>query len=90
METGILLILLLQGLAFAGWAFFFFRALFQIRGIAARETGRFNPGPVSFLVAARIWMRDPATRTTRMGWLVAFGVMVLASILVTTQAPPVQ
>ena len=90
MQTGMLLLLIVQGLAFAVWAFFFFRALFQIRGIAARETGRFNPGPVSFLAAARIWMRDPATRTTRLGWLVAFGVMVLTSILVATQAPPVQ
>ena len=85
-----LLILILQGLAFAVWAFFFFRALFQIRGIAARETGRFNPGPVSFLAAARVWMRDPATRITRLGWLAAFGVMVLASVIVATQAPPPQ
>lgn len=84
------LILVLQGLAFAAWAAFFFRALFQIRGIAARETGRFNPGPVSFLAAARVWMRDPATRVIRLGWLAAFGVMVLATVLIATQAPPPQ
>lgn len=85
-----MLILILQGLAFAAWAFFFFKALFQIRAIAARETGRFNPGPISFVSAARVWMRDPATRTTRLGWLAAFGVMVLATVLIATQAPPLQ
>ena len=85
-----MLILILQGLAFAAWAFFFFKALFQIRAIAANETGRFNPGPISFLSAARVWMRDPATRVTRLGWLAAFGVMVLATVLIATQAPPLQ
>jgi len=90
MQTGMLLLLIVQGLAFAAWAFFFFRALFQIRGIAARETGRFNPGPVSFLSAASVWMRDPATRSTRLGWLAAFAVMVLATLFVATQTPPQQ
>ena len=84
------LLLVLQGLAFAVWAFFFFRALFQIRRIAVRETGRFNPGPVSFLSAARVWMRDPATRITRLGWIAGFAVMVLATITLATQTPPVQ
>jgi len=89
MESAVL-ILILQGLAFAAWAFFFFRALFQIRAIAARETDRFNPGPISFLSAARVWMRDPATRITRLGWLAAFGVMVLATVLIATQSAPLQ
>lgn len=90
MQTGMFALLSVQGLAFAAWAVFFFRALFQIRGIAARETGRFNPGPVSFLSAMRVWMRDPATRTTRLGWLAAFAVMVLVSVFIATQAPPLQ
>jgi uncharacterized membrane protein len=82
--------LIIQGLAFAVWTFFFFRALFQIRAIAARETDSFNPGPVSFLAAARVWMRDPATRITRLGWLAAFAVMTLATILTAMQTPPPQ
>jgi hypothetical protein len=90
METGMILLLILQGLAFAIWAFFFFRALFQIRAIAARETDSFNPGPVSVVAATRVWMRDPATRTTRLGWLAAFAVMTLATILTATQGAPLQ
>ena len=82
--------LIIQILAFAIWSFFFFKALFQVRAIAARETDSFNPGPVSFVAAARVWMRDPATRITRIGWLVAFVVMTLATILTAMQGAPMQ
>ncbi len=90
MSTSTILILNLQGIAFAIWIFFFFKALFQIRAIAAAETGSIYPGPFSFLAAMRVWMRDPATRKTRIGWLAAFVVLTLCMILIATRGAPLQ
>lgn len=90
MSTFSSILLAVQGTAFAVWAILFFLALFQIRAIAAAETGRFNPGPFSFLSAMRVWMRDPATRATRIGWLAALAVLVLCIILTATRAVPLQ
>ena len=77
----------LQGVAFLIWAICSFRAFFQIRAIAAAETGSINPGPFSFLSAMRVWMRDPATRTLRIVWLVAFAAIVVNTALIATRAP---
>lgn len=78
--------LALQGTCFLIWAVVFFRALFQVRRIAANATGRFNPGPVSFLRAAGIWMRDPAHRTARLIWLLSFAGLVAGTVLIQVAA----
>ena len=52
----------LGGVIFLIWAAQLFRAMFQVRRIAADATGSINPGPFSTLSAWGIWLRDPERR----------------------------
>ena len=47
-------------LIFLVWAVSLFRAMFQVRRIAADRTNSINPGPFSTLAAWRVWLSDPA------------------------------
>lgn len=76
MDSSLVLVLIVQGLCFALWAALSFRALFQIRAIAAGRTGQMFPGPVSFLSAMGVWLSDPDHWVTRGLWVMALlGVM---------------
>jgi len=82
MDNSILILLATQGLCFVVWAVLSFRAIFQIRAIAAGRTGRMFPGPVSFLSAMGIWLKDPARRNARILWVLSLlGVMVPSVII---------
>lgn len=72
----VLAALIVEGLAFAVWAYAMFRALFAIRGLAVGETGSPFPGPLSFLRAVRLWLADPASRGGRR--LLAWASLALA------------
>lgn len=86
MSTGNLILLTLQSLAFAVWAFASFRALFGGRRLAVEATGSFNPGPFSFVSGLRRWLQSEAGRSTARLWLVSFGVLVVCSILMAVRA----
>ncbi|WP_306047104.1 hypothetical protein [Nioella sp. MMSF_3534] len=68
MDSGIFILLIAQGPCFALWAVLSFRAVFQIRAIAASRSGQMFPGPVSFLSAMGVWLKDPSHRLTRGLW----------------------
>ncbi len=71
MPTLTILLFVVQGLCFLIWAGLSFRALFQIRAIAADRTGRMWPEPVAFLSAVGPWLRNPANRGAAWLWLTA-------------------
>jgi len=81
------LLLILQGACFILWAAVSFRALFQIRAIAAGRTGQMFPGPMSFLSAMGAWIRDPQHKFARALWLAGFIGILLPSIWLAMQAP---
>jgi len=80
MDQTVALLLSIQSVCFALWAVLSYRALFQIRAIAAGRSGQVFPGPVTFLSAMGVWLNDPAHRTVRILWLLA---------LVGTMAPSI-
>lgn len=82
MDNSILLQLVAQGLCFIVWAAVSFRAIFQIRGIAAGRTGQMFPGPVSFLSALGIWLKDPARRGARVLWVLFLLGVMLPSVII--------
>lgn len=87
MDRTILILLVLQGVAFLLWAGLSFRALFQIRALAAGRTGDVFPGPVSFLSAAGLWLRDPAHRDARLLWAICLLGIMAPSLWLALQAP---
>ncbi len=82
MPTLTILLFVVQGLCFLLWAGLSFRALFRIRAIAARRTGRMWPGPFAFLSAAGAWLRDPANLGAAWLWLAALVVVVGCAALI--------
>ena len=82
MDGSILILLIAQGLCFALWAALSFRAIFQIRAIAEGRTGQVFPGPVSFLSAMGVWMKDPLHRVARILWLLTLLGIMAPSILI--------
>jgi hypothetical protein len=90
MTQTVLILLIAQGVAFLVWAVLSFRAIFQIRAIAAGRTGQTFPGPISFLSAAGNWLRDPAHRLARILWLLSLAGIMAPSVWLATQAPIAQ
>ena len=86
MNGSILFLLIAQGLCFALWAFLSFRALFQIRAIAAGRTGQMFPGPVSFLSAMGVWLKDPSHRAARVIWVLSFLGIMAPSVIIAISA----
>ena len=87
MDRTVFILLLVQGIAFLLWAFLSFRAIFQIRAMAAAQTGQDLPGPVPFMRAAGLWLRNPAHRLARWLWLLGLLGIMLPSIWLAAQAP---
>ena len=82
MDSSILILLIAQGLCFALWTGLSFRAVFQIRVIAASRSGQMFPGPVSFLSAMGVWLKDPAHRLTRGLWALSLlGIMAPSLVI---------
>ena len=90
MDRTILILLICQGLFFLLWAGLSFRAIFQIRSIAAGRTGQMFPGPISFLQAMTLWLKDPAQRGTRVLWLMSLAGTMAPSVWIAMQATPAQ
>lgn len=90
MQNPFIIALSVQGIAFAVWTFLSFRAIFQIRAIAASDTGQVFPGPVSFLQAMGVWLKDPAHRRIRLFWLIALICVVLPAVWLAARTPIVQ
>lgn len=82
MQGEILVLLVAQGLCFTLWAYLSFRALFQIRAIAAGRSGRPFPGPISFVSATGVWLRDPAQRVARVLWVLSLVGIMAPSVLI--------
>lgn len=74
MTTLTLVILGLQTVLFAAWAFCAFRILFYLRRAAVARTGAQFPGPLTFLTQARIWLADEAEA----GWRRTFAGLTVA------------
>lgn len=86
MGVSLVILLIAQALCFVLWAVLSFRALFQIRAIAAGRTGQMFPGPLSLLSALGVWLRDPARRGARILWTLSLlGIMVPSVIIALTR-----
>lgn len=90
MDSSILILLITQGLCFALWAVLSFRALFRIRAIATGRTGQMFPGPVSFLSAMDVWLKDPAQRAIRLWWCLSLLGVMTPSVLIAMSAGGVE
>ncbi|WP_420396650.1 hypothetical protein [Nioella sp.] len=82
MGSGIFILLIAQGLCFALWAVLSFRAVFQICAIAAGRSGQMFPGPVSFLSALGVWLKDPSHRLTQGLWTLSFFGIMAPSLVI--------
>lgn len=66
MDNGLFwMVLAVQTVAFAVWAYVAFSVLFHLRGRGEAMTGQPWNGPVVFLRAAGEWLRDPAEQRRR-------------------------
>jgi len=73
-------ILVIQGLVFAAWAFVAFRTLFDITGRARRLSGKLLPGPGWAVHAWANWWRDRRVRHHRLqlvGLTIAMFVLIV-------------
>lgn len=70
MSFPVVLILAVQGLVFAAWAFFMFRAMFGILRRHLRKTGQYWIGPVAVFSVYGQYLKDPAFRREKMTILV--------------------
>ncbi|MGI3185140.1 hypothetical protein [Nioella aestuarii] len=86
MDNSILILLSAQGLCFALWAMLSFRAIFQIRAIAAGHTGQMFPGPFSFLSALGAWLKDPSHRGARYLWILSLIGIMTPSVIIALRA----
>lgn len=90
MHSGILVLLIAQGVCFALWTALSFRAVFQIRAIAASHSGQMFPGPVSFMSAMGVWLKDPSHRLTRGLWALSLLGIMAPSLVIAFEAGGVE
>lgn len=65
MSTGTSILLALQGLIFAVWAFLLFRTIFLLAHRARQKTGQAFSGPFATLSQWRNWLTCNEDRTAR-------------------------
>lgn len=60
-----IILLVVQGLVFAIWAYHMFRAVFRLYGHAVRKSGRMMPGFGAQIGALQAFLAEPAFRSDR-------------------------
>ncbi len=65
MTTSTLILLTLQGVIFAVWAFLMFRTLFLLAGRARQKTGKAFPGLLEALRQWREWLTSAEDKRSR-------------------------
>ena len=83
MSSVSLILLTLQGILFAFWAYLMFRTLFRLRKRGVEKSGSFNPGPLTMLGEFRNFLTLPEDRVDRnrlgLVTLLLFGIIALSA-----------